>query len=166
MGFVLSRCRRRKDRKSDDEARPLLGGVEESSERARSLVKLANIIGALKAGKLPSQEQLNRAVRLLLASDALKPAVASATLRGYELSEPAVRVLLCLREVLEMVAQVGLEKNGDSPLCFMVSWMNIQVCIDDNLLQESIYMAPRVALIPDQLAVSVRTESHGNLPGE
>ncbi|KZV72732.1 hypothetical protein PENSPDRAFT_603963 [Peniophora sp. CONT] len=140
MGFVLSCCRRRKDRKDDEEARPLLKDAEQSSDQARLLARLANMVGALKAGKLPSQEQINHAVRLLLASDALKPAIAAATLQGYELSEPAARVLLCLRQVLEMVAQVGLEKN------------------DDDLLQELLYLGSQAVHKPERLAASVQID--------
>ncbi|VDB88820.1 unnamed protein product [Peniophora sp. CBMAI 1063] len=145
MGFVLSCCRRRKDRKNDEEARPLLRDVEESSDQARLMARLANIVGALKASKLPSQEQLNRAIRLLLASDALKPAVAAATLQAYELSEPAARVLLCFRQTLEMVAQIGLEKN------------------DDDMLQELVYLASQATRRPDLLAASVYIEQEDNL---
>ena len=114
MGFVLSCCRRRKVRKDDAETRPLLQDTEQSSDQARLLAKLANIIGALKAGKLPSQEQMNHAIRLALASDIIKPTVATIAAHDYELSESAARVILCLRQVFEMVAQVGLEKNGTS----------------------------------------------------
>lgn len=169
MGFVLSCCRRRKIRKDDEEARPLLRDGPESSDQARLLARLANIVGALKAGKLPSQEQINHAVRLLLASDTLKPtiATATATLQNYELSEPAARVLLCIRQVLEMVAQVGLEKNGTSRLPEIVALMLLNLRIDDDLVQELLYTVSRATHRPDQLAASVHIgREDGRAPGK
>ncbi|KAI0059654.1 hypothetical protein BV25DRAFT_1808564, partial [Artomyces pyxidatus] len=72
---------------------------------ASLLAKAGDISGALKASKYPSQEQLTRALRLLLSSSLLDDRVGDPS--EAELSSQ-------LREIVEAVITVGLEKNGDN----------------------------------------------------
>ncbi|KAI0646008.1 hypothetical protein C8Q79DRAFT_1001457 [Trametes meyenii] len=80
MGFCFSCCRRRKRSADDRSGRgPLLGSgryprmpgeLSDSLPPPKSqLEKAADVIAALGAGKLPSQEQVNGALRKLLNSD-------------------------------------------------------------------------------------------------
>jgi hypothetical protein len=116
MGFVFSCCRRRRkaDRGDDDDTEPLLydqAGSQRKREPYTFARRIAQIIGALKAGKLPSQEQINRAMQLFLASEPLRRIEDTSSTSEYVPSEQARRVMLCTKETLQKFAQFGLEKN-------------------------------------------------------
>lgn len=81
-----------------------------------SLVSLARASAALKAGKLPTSEQLTRYFQALLKSDVLQPEVGSrfgGAVSGGKLSAPGKEVVRRGREVLEAMLRVMMEKNDD-----------------------------------------------------
>lgn len=72
--------------------------------------KVAEILGALGAGKYPSQEQLNTFLRLLINSDMLK--VDNIAVNG-PLSQSGLTVLSDVRRILQALIRLGLEKNSE-----------------------------------------------------
>ncbi|KAI0697282.1 hypothetical protein BC835DRAFT_1339033 [Cytidiella melzeri] len=130
MGLLFSCCRRRKD---DKDREPLLpkqrvdAAANEYLPSQMQLVKLADMVAALNAGKLPTQSQLNHMIRLLLRSSAFGQPIDS----SYgTLSDVGKEVVSDFRELLESLLLLGLEKN------------------DDDELQELIYEASRIPTIP------------------
>lgn len=107
MGFCFSCCRRRKS----SERQPLLAPNKDPLPPPKSLVeKAVDILAALKANKLPSQSQLNTFLQLTLRSDFLEVQ----GLPGYgPVSDDARKVILDLRECVDAILQIGMEKNGD-----------------------------------------------------
>lgn len=109
MGLLFSCCRRRK---YDSEQEPLLpkhrvnATAEEILPSQTQLNQLADVVAALKKGKLPSQDQLARYLQTLSCS-------VDDTTRS-SLSEPGARVVEDLRDVLQALLQFGAEKNGKS----------------------------------------------------
>ncbi|RPD69589.1 hypothetical protein L226DRAFT_563232 [Lentinus tigrinus ALCF2SS1-7] len=78
------------------------------------LDKLADVVAALYAGKLPSQEQVNRALRHALASDVLNSHLHGTNGGGSgeeELNEAGKEVLSLVRDALQAVLEFGMEKN-------------------------------------------------------
>lgn len=74
------------------------------------------MLAALKAHKLPSQVQIDAAVRALLNSDVL-----DVSGLGYgPVSDDARKVVGDVRECLEALGQIGLEKNGTCVLVLEV----------------------------------------------
>ena len=71
--------------------------------------KIADALAALHAGKLPTQQQLDSALRKLLKSGIL---VAEAGRRGGALNETGAKVVRDTRELVEALLRFGLEKNG------------------------------------------------------
>lgn len=104
---------------------PSASQVQSTAEDAAQSVKqasfkLAPALAALKAGKLPSQEQLEKLLDNALDSDVLSPGIGKAGSRTGRLSEEGARVIKALRKVLQAAEQLGHEKNGaflSSPLC-------------------------------------------------
>jgi hypothetical protein len=75
------------------------------------IYKLADILGAVQKGKLPSQDQLNIILQSILRSDLLRNEAQVAS--GYGLlSRSGRRVLEDTRETIEAILQIGMEKNG------------------------------------------------------
>jgi hypothetical protein len=70
-------------------------------------VKAAEFLAALRSGKLPSQQQLDRIIQSALKSDLLKVTLAQ---RGT-LSPEGLKVIEDARELLAVLLIVGLEKN-------------------------------------------------------
>lgn len=110
MGVCFSCCRR----KRTGEKEPLLPfhktaeDVQLSHDRIQ---KIAQVLAALSASKLPSQEQINQASRVFLKSGILHAAGDS----GYgPLSERGREVLRDVEEVVQAIMQFGLEKNGET----------------------------------------------------
>ncbi|KAG7090058.1 hypothetical protein E1B28_011675 [Marasmius oreades] len=100
----------------DDERRPLLGAAAEANARERYYeyeTRWANTIQALQRGKIPSEKQLNRALRC-----SLKLLDAIGVNRDYEggMSEQGRRLFVDLREMVEAIMIWGIEKNYDSKL--------------------------------------------------
>jgi hypothetical protein len=114
MGLFFSCCRRRKD-SADHE--PLLpkyhvdASANEYLPSETQLTKLADVIAALKTGKLPSQDQLGRIIQSVLRSTVIEST--TRTTHGT-LSDSGKQVLTDFRELLESILLLGLEKNGAS----------------------------------------------------
>lgn len=113
MGLCFSCCRRQ--RKDRGEREPLLpkhnGDVLPPPQT--QFDKLADLLAALSAGKLPSQSQIDHALQSLLKSDILD-ARAAANAIGYgPLSESGRRVVEDVREVMQAALEVGVRKNGE-----------------------------------------------------
>ncbi|KAI0630055.1 hypothetical protein C8Q77DRAFT_237447 [Trametes polyzona] len=132
MGFCFSCCRRRRaprskyDHESDRE--PLLPASARlhtpwSSDPLpppkTTLEKVADVVAALNAGKLPSQEQLDGALRRVLASGVLDVNAGSPDEADgdaeEELEEAGRQVVENAREVCQALLQFGMEKNGERP---------------------------------------------------
>jgi hypothetical protein len=125
MGICSSCCgRRRKDRTGERE--PLLPSTAQSAHAASTLAlppprtnldKAADVLAAVRTGKLPSQTQLAEALRAALHAQWLDPhALAAVTnsaqlLGGGSLSRSGRRVLGDVREVVEAALEWGLSKN-------------------------------------------------------
>ena len=104
MGHLFS-CRRRARHSSERD--PIL--ARDTSTAFFHLRKIAEALGALNAGKYPSQDQINQALRRLLRSELLKPDdLASRT----KPSASGARLLSTFREALQVAMEIGLEKNG------------------------------------------------------
>jgi hypothetical protein len=108
MGLLLSCCGQRKKEKKYS---PLLDRDEQEplGPSRDVLVKAAAAFGALSAGKLPTEGQLEHVLRSCLHSTILndKDAIGG---RG-PLSQNGRKLLADTREVIEAVLQVGMEKN-------------------------------------------------------
>lgn len=105
MGSCLSCCRRQKSQ----ECEPLLSSQFDSLPPSTSHVqKAVDVLAALKAKKLPSQDQLNAFLRVLLCSEVLD--VHGIT--GYgPISDDARKIVLDVRGCIDALLQIGMEKN-------------------------------------------------------
>jgi hypothetical protein len=115
MGFCFSCCRRRRRRHPPVESEPLLASQTSSAdslpEPTNYIQKATDILAALKANKHPSQEQLNQFLQLLLRSEFLDVNVPTT---GYgPVSDDVKKVVLDLRELVEALLMIGMEKNGE-----------------------------------------------------
>jgi hypothetical protein len=106
MGFCFSCCRRRRS----TERQPPLSASDDDLPPSRSRAnvdKAVDILVALNAGKLPSQDQLSNFLQGVLKSDILRDSGL-----GYgPLSANASKVLEASRELVESLLRFGLEKN-------------------------------------------------------
>lgn len=75
-------------------------------------IKVAETIGALQAGKLPSQDQLSKLIQLVLDSDTLKTS-GGANSKTARLGTEGQKVLEDTKNVLRALKAWGDEKNGD-----------------------------------------------------
>ena len=112
MGLFFSCCRRQKHR---GEREPLLpkhragsATTDEYLPSKEQIVKFADILAALRTGKLPSQPQLNEFIKSLSCSIAPQPSDSYGTL-----SEPGRQLVSDSRELLEVLLLTGIEKNGE-----------------------------------------------------
>lgn len=117
------------------ETQPLLQKSKSTAQNAVSeqdKQKLAEIVGAFRAGKLPSQEQTTAALQKLLRSDVLARGSIGRTGR---LSDKGIKVVDDFKQVIEMIIQVGMAKNGES------TWASFSLltCIDDDKIQKFLY---------------------------
>lgn len=110
MGLFFSCCRRQKHH---GEREPLLPKHRAGSATANEylpskeqVIKLANVLAALRTGKLPSQPQLNEFIQSLLRFIAPHPSYGP-------LSEPGRQLVSDFRELLEVLLITGIEKNGE-----------------------------------------------------
>lgn len=74
--------------------------------------KLAEFLDAIQKGKLPSQDQLNIILRTILKSSLLRDD-SHVVPRYGSLSQSGERVLEDVREMVEALLQIGMEKNGE-----------------------------------------------------
>ncbi|KAJ3514706.1 hypothetical protein NLJ89_g2228 [Agrocybe chaxingu] len=75
--------------------------------------KVVDALAALKEGKLPTQEQLNRFLQVLLKSEFLKEELGRFTTGNGPTSRQGRKVLWDVREVVEAFLQFAMEKNAD-----------------------------------------------------
>jgi hypothetical protein len=78
-------------------------------------IQVSQSVGALKAGKFPSQDQLSRMIDVVLESDVLKSG-GGVNSRTARLGEQGTRISEDLKNVLRAVKKWGEEKNGDDLL--------------------------------------------------
>ncbi|KAL7416019.1 hypothetical protein BDY24DRAFT_359249 [Mrakia frigida] len=86
---------------------------ETVDETRKTAFSLASAVGALKAGKLPSHDQIDKLLSAALDSDILSLSISGRTGR---LSEEGARVVKSLREVISAIRTVGEQKNGDDKI--------------------------------------------------
>ena len=111
MGCSFSCCRRRKRVIQEDEE-PLLKSASSSQQHDGLLEKLADALAALKAGKVPSQEQINAFSRIALQSDLLHSDSNVYSDLNDDTAAERQRLVTSLRDVLESIIWLGIEKNG------------------------------------------------------
>ncbi|KAG8760217.1 hypothetical protein FRC14_003648 [Serendipita sp. 396] len=111
MGTCCSTSRKRSPR--GDEREPLLPKYASDVPSQSQFDKVAEILVALKAGKYPSQEQIDRALRIFLNSDVLK--TGNSALSG-PLSAHGRQLIDDVRHILEALVAFGMEKNGDDKI--------------------------------------------------
>ena len=102
-----------------DEREPLLqNNHARPTQHASGLVergtvdKLVDILVAFNAGKLPSQAQLSRFLRILLSSELLRQESGIKTTSVGPMSKDGRKVLNDVRNLVQSMLQFGLEKNG------------------------------------------------------
>jgi hypothetical protein len=109
MGSCSSCCGRRRPDPAHDEREPLLPKPTEFVPPKEAWDKVADALGALAAGKMPTQRQLDAVLSALLSSDMLKVGnTATGTLSAH-----GRRLVLDVRDVIQAVARIGMEKNGE-----------------------------------------------------
>lgn len=94
---------------------PSRGQVESYVPSESSRIHISECLGAIKAGKLPSQEQVSRMIDLVLHSDSLK-STGGPSSRTARLGEEGARVLDDFKDVLKAFKAWGEEKNKDDLL--------------------------------------------------
>ena len=126
MGFCFSCCRRRdkKDKYGNGERERLLHPETDpdslrNPEERTLYEKVADVLAALHAGKLPSQAQIDSALRKLLHSEFFDVDSEPENGSGGALDGSMKGFVRDMREVAEAVLQIGLEKNGS---CFCDSF--------------------------------------------
>ena len=110
MGACSSCCRS----DTSPEREPLLPKSEpqhRDEASARYTDKVADVVGALEAGRLPSQAQIDHAFRSLLNSDLLKVEGENTHLPP-SLAKELVPIVDDVKEVVTAMLEVGGEKNG------------------------------------------------------
>lgn len=115
MGICSSCCgRRHKEPKGDPERRPLLRSSSASLKDASTpYEKVADALAAMHAGKMPTQKQIDRALRTLLRTGILDADVGR---KGGGLNEASAKVARDARELVDALLRFGLEKNGGGSL--------------------------------------------------
>lgn len=110
MGACSSCCRN----DGSPEREPLLPKSEPRNREetaAQYADKVADVVGALEAGRLPSQAQIDHAFRSLLDSDLLKIESTDAHLPP-SLRKELAAIVNGAKEVVTAMLEVGEEKNG------------------------------------------------------
>ncbi|KAJ6499679.1 hypothetical protein C8R47DRAFT_295418 [Mycena vitilis] len=111
MGGFCSCCRRDKSA----ERTPLLPKTRPAEEPPHSAFdKLADIIGAMNSGKIPSQDQVSGLLQHALRSELLRDPSNGLPVTAGPLSRQGVILMLEIRELVDAVLRVGLEKNYDN----------------------------------------------------
>jgi hypothetical protein len=110
---------------------PLLSH-QDAEQADVSIIALANAVGAAKAGKLPTTDQVVNGVRKLLSSSLLQPEIGSVLAGkagGGKLSKRGKDVVLKSRKVLESLARLVLEKNNEDQIQKFI-WQASQADVD------------------------------------
>ncbi|KAJ7128106.1 hypothetical protein C8R46DRAFT_972805 [Mycena filopes] len=111
MGGFWSCCRRDKS----PEKTPLLPKSRPSEQPPYSVFdRLADIAGAVNSGKIPSQDQVSRLLQHALRSEFLQDPGNSLPSHGGPLSQQGVTLVFEIRELVDSVLRIGLEKNYDN----------------------------------------------------
>ncbi|KAJ7275091.1 hypothetical protein C8J57DRAFT_1714793 [Mycena rebaudengoi] len=129
MGSCWSCCRREKS----PEKEPLLA-KSRSYQPNTSFEKLGDIVGAFNSGKIPSQDQVAGLLQRALRSEFLNDPAPSS---GGPLSRRGIALVLGIKELMESVLRVGLEKNYD------------------NVLQDLLYQSTRISDKPMDISGKV-----------
>ena len=112
MGACSSCCRN----DTSPEREPLLPkpgprNRDETPDAQQYTDKVADVVGALEAGRLPSQAQIDHALRGLLNSDLLKVESGNTHLPP-SLAKELVVIVDDVKEVVAAMLEVGEEKNS------------------------------------------------------
>jgi hypothetical protein len=92
-----------------DERRP----AEQPVKAERSNVdKIVDLLAALNAGKLPTQDQLSHSLQALLKSELLKEDKGGVISGNGPMSKEGRKALGDIRDLVQAFLQFGLEKNG------------------------------------------------------
>ncbi|CAE6413591.1 unnamed protein product [Rhizoctonia solani] len=135
MGSCSSCCGSR--RPDHDEREPLLPKVADYVPPKSAWDKSADALGALAAGKMPTQRQLDTALSALLSSNLL---MVGNTATGV-LSAHGQALVVDVREIVQAVARIGLEKNSD------------------NLVQDIIWQYRSMSSVPIQVDANWHNQS-------
>ncbi|KAG5654547.1 hypothetical protein H0H81_000072 [Sphagnurus paluster] len=135
MGSFFSCCRE----DSSEETEPLIPESPQQTEQPVSpLDRTVDILVAFETGKLPSQDQLNHIIQVLINSSVLHFNEEQPATTTGRLSENGKRVLNDFREVLESIVQLGMERNMDDKLqdifyqCSQIEDFPIRIDIDSD----------------------------------
>lgn len=79
----------------------------------QSLARIAQMVGAVKAGKLPSQKQLNQFIEAVMSSPVLDERNVAGSTR---LSQQGAKVLQDIKGILACIERIGESKNGDDKI--------------------------------------------------
>ncbi|KAJ7131712.1 hypothetical protein C8R43DRAFT_1239737 [Mycena crocata] len=114
MGGFWSCCRRDKS----PEKAPLLPKPRTVAEHPPHSVfeKIADIAGAVNSGKIPSQDQVSGLLQHALRSELLRDPGHALPTHGGALSGRSIHLMQEIRELIDSVLRVGLEKNYDNKL--------------------------------------------------
>ncbi|KAJ7721961.1 hypothetical protein DFH07DRAFT_898139, partial [Mycena maculata] len=113
MGGFWSCCRRDKSPERD----PLLTKSRPTEQPPHSsFEKLADIIGAVNSGKIPSQDQVSALFQHALRSEFLRDPGNALPTHSGPLSRQGLTLVLEVRELIDSVLRIGLEKNYDNKL--------------------------------------------------
>ncbi|KAL1941942.1 hypothetical protein VTO73DRAFT_6472 [Trametes versicolor] len=152
MGSCCSCCRRRRAPRSNDSDRePLLpaNSYDALPPPKTPFEKIADVVAAVRAGKLPSQQQLDGTLRSLLASGVLDTADGLDGAAGEEnTADAAKRVVDCAREACHALLQFGMEKN------------------DDDAAQDLVHQLRQLSDIPVHADIVVGAAEPGRVDGE
>jgi hypothetical protein len=103
MGSCSSCLRRRR---TTAEESPLISHQRSTRKERSSLEKAADIVAAINAGKLPSQDQLTQLLQLCLRSGILVD-----TPGHGPVSKDGQRVVLAVRDLVQCLLELGLQVN-------------------------------------------------------
>ncbi|KAJ7484699.1 hypothetical protein FB451DRAFT_1084211, partial [Mycena latifolia] len=142
MGGFWSCCRRDKS----PEKAPLLPKSKPTFEPPHSAFdKLADIIGAVNSGKIPSQDQVAGLLQHALRSEFLRDPGQTIPTHGGALSQRGMVLILEIRELVDSVLRIGLEKNYDDKLqdlLYQSSRSGVPMKISGELLVDAIILYP------------------------
>lgn len=79
----------------------------------QTLARIAQMVGAIKAGKLPSQKQLNHFIEALMSSPVLDERNVPGSTR---LSSQGAKVLQDIKGIFACIERIGESKNGDDKI--------------------------------------------------
>lgn len=103
-----------------------VASIREAAPSREKLFHIAQLIGAVKAGKLPSQQQISGWIELILSSPVLdERSVAGST----RLSQQGAKVIQDLKGLLACVERIGESKNSDNKIQKFI-WQTTQASAD------------------------------------